>query len=482
MPFIASPEKAEQLFRYLFEEASLGIAVEDLNGTLLLANPALCSMLGFSNEEMVGMNCSQFTDPEDEQDDWALFQKLRNGLIDRYTLEKRYVRKDGSRIWGRLNVSLLKDNAESPLVFALVEEITHRKMAEQTQREKEELLRLALRSGKMYAYQWDVSTDTVVRTSESVNILDLGDSPTSLTRQQLMDRVHPDDRSKWVASVAELTTENPDTHLVYRVLLPNGGVVWLEKNARAYFDEKGKMVRMIGMVADVTGRKESEEALAGISRRLIEAQEQERSRIARDLHDDIAQRITLLGIELGQLQNSPSLAGEPRVLLDRLREQASEISFDVQAMSHALHSSKLEYLGMVVAMRGFCREFSAQHRVQIDFTSQELPTPLPLEISLSLFRVLQEAVQNAAKHSMVAHYKVQIWAESGDIHLMVSDLGIGFDAETAKLKRGLGLTSMQERIRLVDGELSIDTQPTQGTTVHARVPLRLENRSKGASA
>jgi len=482
MSFTSSPEKSEQLFRYLFEEASLGIAVEDLKGTLLLANPALCSMLGFSNEEMVGMNCSQFTDPEDEQDDWALFQKLRDGLIDRYSLEKRYVRKDGSRIWGRLNVSLLRDNEESPLVFAFVEEITHRKLADQAQREKEELLHLALRSGKMYAYQWDVPTDAVVRTSESVNILELADAPTSLTRQQLLDRVHPDDRSKWVASVADLTAENPDTHLVYRVLLPNGGVVWLEKNARAYFDEKGKMVRMIGMVADVTERKMSEEALAGISRRLIEAQEQERSRIARDLHDDIAQRITLLGIELGQLQNSVCQPAESRVVLDKLREQASEISSDVQAMSHALHSSKLEYLGMVVAMRGFCREFAAQHRVEIDFTSHELPTPLPLEISLSLFRVLQEALQNAAKHSMVAHYKVQLWAQSGDIHLMVSDLGIGFDSATATTKRGLGLTSMQERIRLVDGEFSIDSQPTRGTTVHARVPLRLDNRSKGASA
>lgn len=482
MPFTASSEKGEQLFRYLFEEASLGIAVEDLNGTLLLANPALCTMLGFSNKEMVGMNCSQFTDPGDEQEDWALFQKLRDGLIDRYSLEKRYVRKDGTRIWGRLNVSLLKDSAESPLVFALVEEITHRKMADQAQREREELLRMAFRSGKMYAYQWDVATDTVVRTSESVNILDLTDAPTSLTRQQLLDRVHPDDRSKWAASVAELTVESPDTHLVYRVLLPNGDTVWLEKNARAYFDEKGKMIRMIGMVADVTERKVSEEALAGVSRRLIEAQEQERSRIARDLHDDIAQRITLLGIELGQLHNSPRLPSELRALLDKLREQASEVSSDVQAMSHALHSSKLEYLGVVVAMRGFCREFGEQYKVQIDFTSHELPTPLPLEISLSLFRVLQEALQNAAKHSRTAQFKVQLWTEAGDIHLTVSDLGSGFDTAAAMMNRGLGLTSMRERVRLVHGEFSIDSKPTQGTTVHARVPLGLESYSKGASA
>jgi signal transduction histidine kinase len=256
----------------------------------------------------------------------------------------------------------------------------------------------------------------------------------------------------------------------------------LEKNARAYFDEKGKMIRMIGMVADVTERKVSEEALAGVSRRLIEAQEQERSRIARDLHDDIAQRITLLGIELGQLHNSPRLPSELRALLDKLRGQASEVSSDVQAMSHALHSSKLEYLGVVVAMRGFCREFGEQYKVQIDFTSHELPTPLPLEISLSLFRVLQEALQNAAKHSRTARFKVQLWTEAGDIHLTVSDLGSGFDTAAAMMNRGLGLTSMRERVRLVHGEFSIDSKPTQGTTVHARVPLGLESYSKRASA
>lgn len=104
----ALPAKAEPLFRYLFEQSSLGIAVEDLNGKILLANPALCSMLGYSEDELAGMTCSQFANPEDSQDDWALFQKLREGAIDHYTLEKRYVTKQGVPLWGRLNVSLLR--------------------------------------------------------------------------------------------------------------------------------------------------------------------------------------------------------------------------------------------------------------------------------------------------------------------------------------------------------------------------------------
>src|SRR6478672_13212895 len=102
------PAQAKPLFHYLFEQASLGIAVEDSKGNLLLANPALCSMLGYEANELCGMSCSQFANPEDSRDDWALFQRLRAGEINRYSVEKRYVRKDGAPVWGRLNVSLLK--------------------------------------------------------------------------------------------------------------------------------------------------------------------------------------------------------------------------------------------------------------------------------------------------------------------------------------------------------------------------------------
>jgi PAS domain S-box-containing protein len=466
------PAQAKQLFHYLFEQSSLGIAVEDLEGTLLLANPALGSMLGYGEDELCGMSCSQFANPEDSQDDWALFQQLRAGVIDKYSLEKRYVRKHGGQFWGRLNVSLLRnEDGGSPVVFAFVEDITERKRSEAALRESEERFRLAAQAAKMYAYDWDVQTDTVVRSEEYVNVLGCSYEEKERTRQQILATIHPDDHALFIGSVDQLTPENSTSQVSYRLLHPDGPVVWLEKSARGFFDEQGKLLRMIGMVANVTERKLAEAALASVSRRLIDAQEQERSRIARELHDDIGQRLAILAIKLAQLQQSPPNSLELTTRIGELQKQTSEMAADIQSLSHELHSSRLQYLGIVAAMRGFCREFGEQQKVEIDCKIHDLPAPLSADISLCFFRVLQEALHNSEKHSGVRHFEVELWGTSDEIYLTVRDSGAGFDIDAAKASRGLGLISMAERLRLVGGELSINSRPMRGTTIHARVPL-----------
>jgi signal transduction histidine kinase len=223
-------------------------------------------------------------------------------------------------------------------------------------------------------------------------------------------------------------------------------------------------------------RKEAEQALADMTRKLIAAQEQERARIARELHDDISQRLAMLAIELEQVQNDPS---EIQQRVSKLRNQTTEISNDVQALSHDLHSSQLEYLGAVGGMKSWCKEFGERQRMQID-CKQDVRSTLSQEIGLCLFRVLQEALHNAAKHSGVTRIEVQLREDSGEIHLVVSDLGRGFDWETA-MSRGLGLTSMQERVRLVNGTIEIQSKPMGGTTIHIRVPLRSESAPQRAA-
>jgi signal transduction histidine kinase len=242
------------------------------------------------------------------------------------------------------------------------------------------------------------------------------------------------------------------------------------------------MVRMIGMVADITERKFAEEALSKVGGRLIEAHEEERTWIARELHDDIGQQLALLANNLGLMeQDLPDSAAEIRNRTREHLKRLQEIAADVQAMSHRLHSSKLRYLGIVAAAKGFCQELAEQHKVEIDFAHGDVPPAVPEDISLCLFRVLQEALQNAVKHSGVRHIEVEIRGASDVIHLNVRDEGAGFDPEAVVNNRGLGLVSMQERVNLVKGTFSIDSRPGRGTTIHARLPLSTRGESARAA-
>ena len=218
-------------------------------------------------------------------------------------------------------------------------------------------------------------------------------------------------------------------------------------------------------------RKQAAEALSSVSYRVIEAEEKERQRIARDLHEGIGQRLTMLMIEIEQLKLDSLKAVDVPSRIDTVLKETSETLTDVKVLAHELYSPRLEYLGIAAVMRSFCADLSAQKRVAIDFKSDGLPSLIPPDVSLCLLRVLQEALHNAVQHSGVRQFDVQSNGTSNEIHLTVSDCGVGFDLATAKTGRGLGLNRMQERLRLVKGSLSIDSLPKRGTTVHARVPF-----------
>ena len=368
-------------------------------------------------------------------------------------------------------VPLIGENGKPYGAVAAMLDLTERNKAEKALRESEERFRLAAYAGKMFAFEWDVATDVIVR-SGSVSAVLGPNAKTLLTRRDLAADVHPDDRETMAASILERTPDSPDIQTSYRMLRSDGTFVWLEKTAHAFFDESGKLVRMVGMVADITQRKLAEEVLSGMSGKLIEAQERERFRIARDLHDDVAQRLALLTVGLEQLQQDlPASPSELHTRVIALRDQTSQIATDVQAMSHELHSSKLEYLGLVAAMRSFCDEFGKQQKAEIDFRSNNVPAPLPSNLSLCLLRVLQESLHNAVKHSGVRHFEVQLEGAASEIQLTVSDVGIGFDTDAAIKSQGLGLISMEERLKLVNGALVVDSGPKRGTRIHARVPL-----------
>jgi len=357
------------------------------------------------------------------------------------------------------------------------------KMSEYVLRESEERLRMAIQAGRMYAFEWEAATDVIVRSRECAHVFNWMDDPTRDSGRQFAITVHPDDRDAYATGGTRLTPDKPAYQTSYRVLRPDGSVIWLEATGRAFFDAKGTMLRIVGMVVDVTERKQAEQALASVSRRLIEAHEEERTWIARELHDDINQRIALLAVNLQSLkQDRAASESERSRRMGEACELISDLGNDVQALSHRLHSSKLEYLGLVAAAEGFCRELAAQQKVEIGFQSHDIPKNVPQEVALCLFRVLQEALLNAVKHSGVQQFQVSLKAASNEIQLSVHDSGAGFDPEKAMNQHGLGLTSMKERLKLVDGRVSIDSKPQEGTTIHARVPLSPKAMSAGAAS
>ena len=222
---------------------------------------------------------------------------------------------------------------------------------------------------------------------------------------------------------------------------------------------------------DVTDRKRAEEALRGVSGRLIDAHEQDRIRLARELHDDVAQRLSLLSLELDVLHDKLKDAHEDRARVDALSRIAKELASDVHQFAHQLHPARLRQLGLEEAIRGFCRELSSAHRIAIDVGIHSLPSPLPPEVTLCLYRVTQEALQNVIKHSGVASANVRLTGIGPELHLEIVDHGVGFDTSASSELTSLGLVSMRERVRLVKGQLQVESASGVGTHISVRVPI-----------
>jgi len=275
--------------------------------------------------------------------------------------------------------------------------------------------------------------------------------------------------------------ERAPLHIEHRLRRHDGDDRWVLTVGEPRSNGDGSFAGYIGTAVDITERKLAEEALSTVSRKLIEAHEEESTRIARELHDDVNQRLACLAVRLDGLREStPASAPEVQREISAVSREIAELVSDIQALSHGLHSSKLELLGLNAAATGVCEEVSRRHGVNIVMHFENIPSKLPREISLCLYRVLQEALQNVVKHSVSRHADVFLHARTNNINLTVTDSGAGFDPAEAMRGRGLGLTSMSERLKVVGGHLSIQSQRGRGTMIQAIVPLRRPTMSATA--
>lgn len=342
-------EESEQRFRYLFAQASIGIALETFEGRILEVNPAFCAMIGYTSEELKQLRCERISHPDDEQIERVLFEELRQGLRTSYAIEKRFFRKDGSEMWGQVNVSLLSLHPESaPLVLGMVSDCTAQKTAE-------------------------------------------------------------------------------------------------------------------------TALHQRDQELQRLAGHLIEAQEEERRRISRELHDDIGQRVALLACELDRerlTKTDPEGANGENGRA--LRAELDAIATDIHKLSHELHSASLQTCGLKVALKDLCRKYANNHRMEVDLQSDGLDCRLPPDVALCLYRVAQEALANALKHAQTNRVVVRVTRDGEKVRLLVKDFGLGFDS--ARQSGGIGLTTMRERLRLCGGALYVNTTINSGTEIAAEVP------------
>lgn len=463
--------ESEQRFQHLFEEAPIGCCLVDSEGRICSANAAFARMLGYSQEELIHKGFWEITEPQDIARSLVTFQELIAGVLDFYQLEKRYLKKDGTVIWGRLTVSVLGARAAGGhFVLSMIEDVTDainaRTQLEQSQRR----LTMALEASRMTAWEYEPATETISWVDRNT-LREPGGQPTGPVRfADVLQHVHPDDRNILLDLAGRIINEGGAFSMEFRMFAKNGSIRWmLGKGELLRRQGEAGPGKVAGVTLDVSELKATQVELQQLARRLMKAHEEERRRISRELHDDIGQRVALLGIELDLVRQLLQEHDGLRERVERAQLATGELGTDLHQLSHALHSSKLKYLGLPAALRELCARMADKHALAVQLECDEQKVSLPEEEALALFRVAQEALNNVVRHSRATSVRVVLMAASTEIRLIICDDGSGFDSSAKS--GGIGLIGMRERMRAVSGDFQIISAAGAGTEIHATVTL-----------
>jgi PAS domain S-box-containing protein len=350
-----------------------------------------------------------------------------------------------------------------------VADLIERSRAEEAVRESEGRFRLMANSAPVIIWVSDVDAQCTY-----VNLSWLkftGQPADAALGTGWLDAIHPDDVERCRDTFTNAFDGRAPFQVEYRMRRFDDEYRWMITTGAPRYDADGSFAGFAGSAMDITERKLAQEALATIKQRLFDAQEEERARVARELHDDINQRLSLLSMRLAALtQSAPVSPSEGAREIEATREDVLRLSRLVQAIAHRLHPSRVDYLGIAVAAAALCREMSGERGVDVAFHAEAIPDDLSRQVAVCLYRVLQEALQNAIKHGATEKVDVSLCGGADQIELTIRDYGVGFDPVAAQ-GRGLGLTSMKERLSAVQGHLAIESQPQCGTTIRACVQL-----------
>ena len=282
---------------------------------------------------------------------------------------------------------------------------------------------------------------------------------------------HPDDRARAMSAFQAAVSSQQSFALELQMKAADDTYVWSACIGAPYVSVDRRLQGYVGFCCDISAKRRAEWALTEILPRLVAAQEAERSRIGRELHDDLGQQTALLAWKLKKLSRTPGLSrARMRAGLMEAEESLQDLAVAIHDLTHQLHPAKLKLLGLVHALEALCRDVSKESGVHVRFESNGIPSDVPERTALCVFRVTQEALQNAAKHSGALEIDVQLSATPSQLALRVSDTGHGFDP-LASDAAGIGLLTMRERVELSEGRLLIETSPASGTTIEAVLPI-----------
>jgi len=364
-----------------------------------------------------------------------------------------------------------------------------RKESDRILSQSEERLSLAAESAEAGLWELNFNTDQFWTTEKAMAIFGYGPGET-LNIERFEQSVFPEDFTSVRQAISQSLERNEPLSVEYKILTGNGSMKWIHSSGRPYFKPNGEPDRLLGVSIDITKRKIMEEKLREsevilrnnqkdlqkLAGRLISVKEEELRRLSRELHDDLTQRLAVLAIEAGKLElqmnDNEQTLPESIQRISGIKEQLIKVSEDVHRISRQLHPTILEDLGLVRAIESECASLGQRENVEIIFTNEDVPDGLPNDVPLCLYRILQESLNNCICHSGANRCKVALKGSDNAITLAVEDKGAGFDPAEVRDKPGLGLSSMRERVQLVGGHFTVNTEPGSGTSVHVSIPLK----------
>jgi PAS domain S-box-containing protein len=471
--------RAEQALRQ--SEAKFRLVADTVNSAIWLLqdmrfvyfNKEFERLTGYSQEEILSMDPWDLVEPDFRAENFARAQARLSGEPVPTRYQFAILTKNGEKRWLDFSAALTELNGK-PAILASALDITAARRAEQEIKEHAMYME-ALISNIPLGIVIKGENQLVRFCNPAFEHMFLF-SQGEIQGKNLDDLIASHDRHE-AAQLSHAVQTGGVVHTVVRRRRKDGTFLDVEVHGIKVFSGKS-FVGAFAIYQDITDRRRSEEKLIMLRNRLARAQEEERARIARDLHDDAGQRLALLSIDLEQLkQTSMQIKSSLTEQLESLVKAASEITSDVHNVSRRLHPSQVELLGLAAALSNFCKDFAARNGMEIEFIEDELPQRPAQDAALCLFRVAQEAIRNVQKHSGTQRALVQLDEISGSIRLRVSDEGEGFDPDSADFAQGLGLLSMQERLHSLSGELFIHSRRGGGTCIEACIPLKTSVRS-----